>query len=293
MFNQIFNRSGSHFTKIRAVIVVGFAILLLLFFSTNDFFPKKEAELSYRNVLNMAVDGDEFWVARAKEHGFQTAISANDSELIHHLQVDKKTCNNFFVIWPGDCLKSHSYLDERIRTLSSQMVVMNSSLTFFTTNLLGCTWEQYACVKVELFNATEELTTHGFSDVIPIMESWDKTRYTRLSDILRLCLAHRHRMSYLDSDVHFLQLQRGWYEVPYVGAQLWSDSKNAIEITNAAFCLPRHILEDMMAFQRSVIVRKREGKHVKYFYTELGPSMFHHVRKYLNACCSIGVSCAT
>ena len=86
MFNQIFNRSGSHFTKIRAVIVVGFAILLLLFFSTNDFFSKKEAELSYRNVLNMAVDGDEFWVARAKEHGFQTAISANDSELIHHLR---------------------------------------------------------------------------------------------------------------------------------------------------------------------------------------------------------------
>lgn len=281
MYIQIFNRSGSHFTKIRAVIVVGFAILLLLFFSTNDFFSKKEAELSYRNVLNMAVDGDEFWVARAREHGFQTAISANDSELIHHLQVGEKTCNNFFVIWPGDCLKSHSYLDERIRTLSSQMVVMNSSLTFFTTNLLGCTWEQYACVKVELFNATEELTTFGFSDVIPIMESWDKTRYTRLSDILRLCLAHRHRMSYLDSDVHFLQLQRGWYEVPYVGAQLWSDSKNAIEITNAAFCLPRHILEDMMAFQRSVIVRKREGKHVKYFYTELGPSMFHHVRKIL------------
>ena len=281
MYIQIFNRSGSHVTKIRAVIVVGFAILLLLFFSTNDLFSKKEAELSYRNVLNMAVDGDEFWVARAREHGFQTAISANDSELIHHLQVGKKTCNNFFVIWPGDCLKSHSYLDERIRTLSSQMVVMNSSLTFFTTNLLGCTWEQYASVKVELFNATEELTTHGFSDVIPIMESWDKTRYTRLSDILRLCLAHRHRMSYLDSDVHFLQLQRGWYEAPYVGAQLWSDSKNAIEITNAAFCLPRHILEDMMAFQRSVIVRKREGKHVKYFYTELGPSMFHHVRKIL------------
>ena len=84
-------------------------------------------------------------------------------------------------------------------------------------------------------------------------------------------------MSYLDSDVHFLLLKKGWYQIPYVGAQLWSDSKNAIEITNAAFCLPRNILKDMMGYQYNVISRKKEGIKNKYFYTELGPSMFHHV----------------
>ena len=84
-------------------------------------------------------------------------------------------------------------------------------------------------------------------------------------------------MSYLDSDVHFLSLQKGWYQIPYVGAQLWSDSKNAIEITNAAFCLPRDILKDMIGYQQSAILRKKEGIKNKYFYTELGPSMFHHV----------------
>ena len=115
---------------------------------------------------------------------------------------------------------------------------------------------------------------------------WDKTRFTRLSDILRLCIAYRYQFSYLDSDVHFLQLQKGWYQIAYVGAQLWSDNKNAIEITNAAFCLPRNILKDMMRYQYNLIMKKKEGRNIKYFYTELGPSMFHHVSTYVLLTCT-------
>ena len=267
---------------VRLIVGIIFSAAVLRFFITSDIYGTKEPVANYRNVLSMAIDGDEFWTARAREQGLQTSLSKDRPGSTSHItDSNRKTCQDFFVTWPGDCIESHSYLDVRMRTLSAQIVVMNSTLTFFTSDLKGCTWDRYAGIRVALYNATEELITGGFSEQLPIIAKWDKTRFTRLSDILRLCLAHRHQMSYLDTDVHFLQLQRHWYERSYVGAQMWSDSKNAIEITNAAFCLPRDVLSDMMGFQKSVIMRKKEGTKHKYFYTELGPSMFHHVSNYL------------
>ena len=268
--------------KFRFAAVICLLTSILLLHNFTDVFRQneRETEVNFKNDLNMAIGGDEFWLARAKEQGLQVSAAVGDTGLNYPTSASfKKTCKDFFVVWPGDCVEKHSDLDARIRTLSAQMTVMNSTLTFFTTDLKGCFWEQYDHIKVALFNATKELVAYGFSEVLPVMNKWDKKRFTRLSDILRICLAHRHQMSYLDTDVHFLQLQSEWYESSYVGAQLWSDSKNAIEITNAAFCLPRSILADMLGFQIGIIRRKKEGKKQKYFYTELGPSMFHHVRQ--------------
>jgi hypothetical protein len=261
--------------KTKAVIAL-ITIFLLLWFFLKDFLAERDEIVNYRNVLNMGVDGNEFWSARDREQGLSK--STGDKDLVmEENHVEKRVCKDFFVLWPGDCVESHQYLDERMRTLSAQMSVMNATLSFFTTDSKECSWDRYTGINVRVFNATEELLLQGFAEVLPYIDKWDKTRYTRLSDILRLCLAHRYEMSYLDSDVHFLQLQKGWYERPYVGAQLWSDNKNAIEITNAAFCLPRNFLEDMMSYQKSIVMRKKDGKFLKYFYTELGPSMFHHV----------------
>jgi hypothetical protein len=156
------------------------------------------------------------------------------------------------------------------------MVVMNATLHFYTTDINGCTdFARYGGITVEWFNATDELVRNGFQESLPYIDTWDKAKFTRISDILRLCLAYRHQRSYLDTDVHFLQLQKSLYERPYVGAQMWSDSKNAIELTNAAFCLPRTVLKDMMSYQNRRILQ--HGDKHKFFYTELGPSMFHHV----------------
>ena len=77
----------------------------------------------------------------------------------------------------------------------------------------------------------------------------------------------------MDTDITYLQLQKELYLQSYVGAALWSNSKNAIEISNCAFCLPKYILKNMLAFQKTRILRGSD----KYFYTELGPSMFHNV----------------
>jgi hypothetical protein len=116
-----------------------------------------------------------------------------------------KTCENFFSLWPSDCLDGFEELDERLRVLSAEMLVMNATATLFVTDMKGCNF-QYPAIQVKSFNATEQLVSHGFSEAFPKMAMWNKSRYTRISDILRLCLAHRYRMSYLDSDVHFLQV---------------------------------------------------------------------------------------
>jgi hypothetical protein len=262
-------------TRTKAVLALITTSILFWYF-LDAFLAEREEIVNYRNVLNMAVDGNEFWSAREREQGLSKSTRDKDL-IIEDNHIEKRICKSFFVLWPGDCVESHEYLDERMRTLSAQMSVMNATLNFFTTDLKECSWDKYTGINIRVFNATEELLLQGFAEVLPYIDKWDKTRYTRLSDILRLCLAHRYEMSYLDSDVHFLQLQKGWYERAYVGAQLWSDNKNAIEITNAAFCLPHNILEDMMGYQKSIIIRKKDGKSLKYFYTELGPSMFHHV----------------
>lgn len=230
---------------------------------------------------NLTLTGTELWNEIASDQGLQFPLTSKKSTTVLDSKSDIENnacCRDFFTVWPGDCVKASSYLDERIRVLSLQMVAMNSTMHFYTTDTTGCNFERYPAIQVHLFNATEELVKHGFASALPIIDSWDKEKFTRISDILRLCLAHSHQMSYLDTDVHFLLLQKSWFERAYVGAQMWSDYKNAIEITNAAFCLPRKILEDMMSFQRRKILKG--GKGYKYFYTELGPSMFHHVSLY-------------
>jgi len=226
-------------------------------------------EFQARPLENMEVGGTLFWDQKAAAHGY--------SSLRRNAPVATKiaatpTCNGFFALWPSDCVDRHAELDEKMRVLSAQMVIMNSSLTLFTTEPKACDFA-YPGISVEQFNASQLLVETGFAETFDKMSTWKKTRFTRISDILRLGLAFKHEKSYLDTDVHFLELRKANYEQTYVGAALWSNLKNAIEITNAAFCLPRTILADMMAFQKSRILQGSDT----YFYTELGPSMFHNV----------------
>lgn len=148
---------------------------------------------------------------------------------------------------------------------------MNSELHVFVTGMRSCDFN-LKNIKFQLYNATNILTEYGFESLIIKMYSW-KNKYTRLSDIVRLLLAHKYQMTYLDTDIHFLDLHKDLYQLPFVSAGLWSDNKNAIEITNAMFCLPKNILQDMIQYQLNRVLKGNNN----YFYTELGPSMFHHV----------------
>lgn len=215
-------------------------------------------------TMDTSLTGSALWDKKRAFHDY-TSVSA--------LKADEwGVCQGFFALWPSDCVDRFEELDEKMRTLSAQMVAMNSSLTLFVTAVKQCEFP-YPSIEVQVFNATELLVSMGFSEAFPIMDKWKKTRFTRISDILRIGLAHKHGKSYLDTDVTFLLLQKRYYERAYAGAALWSNLKNAIEITNAAFCLPKAVLGDMISFQKTRVLRGSDA----YFYTELGPSMFHNV----------------
>ena len=221
--------------------------------------------------LDMALTGSKLWDDKKEYHMYE----AGRVETFKSGGVGvpfAKTCDGFFALWPSDCVDRFEELDEKMRVLSAQMTAMGANLTLFVTGPKQCSFP-YPAVGVQVFNATELLVSMGFAEAFPIMDTWKKTRYTRISDILRIGLAHQYQMSYLDTDVTFLLLQKAHFERSYAGAALWSNLKNAIEITNAAFCLSRPILADMMSFQKARVLKGGE----KYFYTELGPSMFHNV----------------
>eukprot|EP01041_Mallomonas_annulata_P006401 gene6401-12943_t len=191
-------------------------------------------------------------------------------------------CNGFMTLLAGRkpwmeseaCEKSTFLTDERIRLLSAEMTIMNSSLTVYTTYPLtsSCSF-QYPNVVMSYFNASELLLSYNFTAAIPRMSRWKVQGYTRVSDILRLALAHRFQKTYIDTDIVFLQLNEGLYMKSFVSACIWRDSGAAIEITNSAFCLERNILKEMMSFQMNRIIFGSDS----YMYTELGPSMFHKI----------------
>ena len=80
-------------------------------------------------------------------------------------------------------------------------------------------------------------------------------------------------MSYTDLDIIFLNHLPDLYLGEYVPAAVWQDEGASLEITNSAFCLSKPVLEHMMTWSLARI--KQTDR--KWFYTELGPSMFGFV----------------
>jgi hypothetical protein len=217
----------------------------------------------------MKLTGSDLWDKHALKNGY---VVKDGLETDDNATTSANICNDFFAQWPSDCVDKNKDLHEKLRVLSAQMVAMDSKLTLFVTDMKGCSFP-YKNILVEKFNQTDLLIETGFEPAFPKMDTWVKTRYTRISDILRLGLAYKYKMSYIDTDITFLELKKQLYMKQYVGAALWSNKKNAIEITNGAFCLPQNILKDMMSYQKERIVNGDDT----YFYTELGPSTFHNV----------------
>jgi hypothetical protein len=234
--------------------------------------------------IDMEIEETTLWDNHATKHGYnmnqqhQQSNHLNTEDSKSYLQKmtpdSKRTCDGFFALWPSDCVDKYADLNMKLKVLHAQMKTMNSTLTLYVTDMKMCSFDLYEShIIIEKFNPTDLLIEYGFEPTFAIMDTWPKNRYTRISDILRLALASKYSKSYIDTDVTFLNLQKYLYEKTYVGSAIWSNSKNAIEITNGAFCLPNNILSDMMSYQKNRILHGSD----KYFYTELGPSMFHNV----------------
>ena len=199
------------------------------------------------------------------------------------MPLNNSTCDNFMsvlltrTLWSKSnesCAPTFFELDDQIRIFSAQMTELNSTLTIFTNYDLrnSCAFD-YPNIFLSSFDAIDLLLENGFGGELQIMKSWGDTGYTRVSDIFRLLLAQKHRKTYIDFDIHFLNTTRTLYMNQFVGAAMWNDNKCAIEITNSAFCLNNNVLNDLITYLKQRIITNNNY----YFYTELGPSMFHKV----------------
>lgn len=250
---------------------IGVAVLMLALYSLSIIYGSwfnSTVPVFQAAPLDMTLTGTKLWDEKLAYHEYQP----RNVEAFQALRPGEVVCQGFFALWPGDCSAKFLELDDRMRVLSAQMQAMNSSLVLFASEPAMCDFP-YPGISVQIFNATELLVEMGFAAAFPRMAAWPPSRFTRISDILRIGLAHHHGRSYLDTDVTFLLLRADAFQRSYAGAALWANAKNALEITNAAFCLPRPALLDMMAFQRARVLKGSEN----FFYTELGPSMFHNV----------------
>ena len=177
-----------------------------------------------------------------------------------------------------DCLVSFTFARDKIVSLSHRIAVMNSTLTIYTSmnNLPACKslYEHLTNVNIVYFDGVKLLQEYGYINKIKErIDLWALTGYTRSSDIYRLMIAHKYNQIYTDNDIYFLNTSINLYTIPFVGVGVWQDIENALEISNCVFCLPKNILYEMILFQQNRI----QNGISTYYYTELGPSMFHKI----------------
>lgn len=199
-------------------------------------------------------------------------------------------CNDFFTImsskmpWKDTataddtCSNSLSYLKTRLDAANNQMGLMNSTLTVYTTyNTTDCGIDTYVAlhnnIKFEIIDTVSLLNDYGFQSSLSRMKTWNITGYTRSSDILRILIQHKYKQTYMDLDIHYIDLNRMTYFVPFTSVCIWQEYENSIEISNSAFCLPNDILNDMIKYLKARITLGSD----KFHYAELGPAMFRQI----------------
>ena len=84
---------------------------------------------------------------------------------------------------------------------------------------------------------------YNFTEVIEDIMAWKEKDLTRTSDIIRLCIAHRYSMSYVDLDIMFLANSTERFLREYVPACIWGDeglSSHPIVPVHSIFILTFH-----------------------------------------------------
>lgn len=200
----------------------------------------------------------------------------------------RRTCNDFFTVFPvgtldeeesskESCKGLFESYHENFKVINARMEAMESTFYVYSDYAdteTVCDLKDLPHIQSVRFHPRQLLEKYNLGGTIyeTIQNDWSK-KYARISDVFRILLARQYGHSYLDTDVVFLKDQPDYFSQPYVGVSVFRDNLNALEITNAAFCLPDPILDRMILFLKN---RIRHGPS-RYFYTELGPSLFHKV----------------
>lgn len=205
------------------------------------------------------------------------------------MNADGLTCNGFFTVvaekepWKTNgkepCADSFGKLDPFLRLLSAQMSEMDETLVIFTTyrpnaeTARSCSLYDYPNLELRYFDAVALMREYDFGDVVDFLSKYSLTEYTRTSDVLRLLLARKYSMTYIDPDVHFVSYDKNKFFKEFVGAAVWNEVQCSLEMTNCAFCLSQKPLDSLLEFLKHRIL----FGDTSYLYAELGPAMFQKV----------------
>jgi hypothetical protein len=175
------------------------------------------------------------------------------------------------------CADTFVRMDYSFRAMSSQMEEMNSTLYIFTTYRPQRHCQvPYPHLQLVYFDPTDLMEEFHASHIIPIFENIYYDDYAKISDILRVLLARKYRLTYIDLDIHFLDTAHAsatYGDVEFVAMHVWNENHCSLEITNAAFCFSPSRLVDL---QRAMLAQIEAGNIYRY-HTELGPTLFAKV----------------
>jgi hypothetical protein len=193
-------------------------------------------------------------------------------------------CNDFFTIladrqpWrthgSEPCADTFLRMDYSLQLMSAQMKDFNSTLYVFTTyNPHPFCSIYYPRIKLVHFDATALMQEYELGDVVKRLENVYYDDYAKVSDILRLILAHKYRHTYIDLDIHFISTDKELFQREFVGNHIWDRHSCSLEITNAAFCFGEELLIEL---RQKLVSELLSGKGYRY-HTELGPTLFTRV----------------
>jgi hypothetical protein len=132
----------------------------------------------------------------------------------------------------------HSYLE----ILSSQLLVMNSTMTIVTRHsLTQCVNLQWRYPKIFFVRINPHDLAQEYQ--IPLTYFAEPSQAV---DILKILIAHKFQFAFVELGLHFLSLEPGDYSHMFVSLQIWSHLKCSQQLSNVAFCLSRLALEDLI-----------------------------------------------
>lgn len=129
------------------------------------------------------------------------------------------------------CADSYRQMDDYIRVISSQLKIIqlyvavsnqslestnrtkylteNTQLTIYTSYryTMGCDYRhRYSNIHIVNFDALEIMKEYGYGvELLDYMTAkWNIFSFSRISDVLRLMLAHKFKQTYIDLDIVFL-----------------------------------------------------------------------------------------
>ena len=138
-----------------------------------------------------------------------------------------------------DCIER--YREEYMTTLNTDTRYDNINFRYVNSTAL---FYEYQVPRKAIIAMDE--WAHGIIDA--------RVEAGRISDIIRICLAHKFSYTYIDLDIIFNSPINEHYLTPFISvrqiaAPMSSKIEYSVEFTNTAFCLPKQTLQNILKYQ--------------------------------------------